>query len=77
MYRNNRPGCLEGLLRLFLLNTLFSWLQRTIGFGRGGCGGLGCGLIIFIVAACVIIGQVCQIDWLRLFVVGPLLGLSG
>ena len=40
-------------------------------------GGLGCGLILFIVAACVIIGQVCQIDWLRLFVVGPLLGLSG
>jgi len=70
----NRPGCLEGLLRLFLLNTLFSWLQRTIGFGRGGVGGCGCGLIILIIAACVIIGQICNIDWLRLFVTGALPG---
>jgi hypothetical protein len=69
MYRH-RPGFLEGLLRLFLINTLFSWLQRSFGFGRGGAAGCGCGMIIFVIAACVIIGQLCSIDWLRLFVVG-------
>ena len=52
MYRD-RPGCLEGLLRLFLINTLFSWLQRTFGFGRG-CSGFGCGIILLIIFACVI-----------------------
>ena len=72
MYRD-RPGCLEGLLRLFLLNTLFSWLQRTFGFGRG-CGGFGCGIILLIIFACVIIGQVCNIDWLRLWIAGALFG---
>lgn len=76
MYRN-RPGCLEGLLRLFLINALFSWLQRIFGFGRGGLGGCGCGLIILIIAACVIIGQICNIDWLRLFVVSVLFGQGG
>lgn len=70
MSYDRRPGCLEGLLRLFLLNTLFSWLQRMFGFGRGGIMGCGCGLIIFVVAACVIMGQVCNIDWLRLFAIG-------
>ena len=72
MYRD-RPGCLEGLLRLFLLNTLFSWLQRTFGFGRG-CSGFGCGIILLIIFACVIIGQVCNVDWLRLWITGVLFG---
>jgi hypothetical protein len=31
------PGCLTGLLELFLLNQLFDWLQDSFGFGRGGC----------------------------------------
>jgi hypothetical protein len=68
MYRD-RPGCLEGLFRLFLLNTLFSWLQRTIGFGRG-CGGFGCGVILLLVFGCLVVSTICQVDWLRLFVVG-------
>ena len=74
MYRN-RPGCLEGLLRLFLINALFSWLQRTFGFGRG-CSGFGCGIILLIIFACVIIGQVCSIDWLRLWIGGIALGAA-
>ena len=76
MSDRDRPGCLEGLFRLFLLNALFSWLQRTFGFGRG-CSGIGCGLIIFVIAACVIISQVCNIDWLRLFIAGVLVRNGG
>ncbi len=43
MSRNERPGCLMGLLQLFLLDKLFDWLQRNFGFGRGGLLGCGCG----------------------------------
>ena len=43
MYRDNRPGCLMGLLQLFLLDRLFRWLQRGIGFGSGSLLGCGCG----------------------------------
>ncbi len=54
-----QQGCLEGLLELFLLNTLFDWMERRFGFGRGcSCSGCGCGiimLIIFIILACSII----------------------
>ncbi len=53
-----RQGCLQGLLELFLLNTLFDWMQRRFGFGRGvSCSGCGCGiilLIVFVVFACQI-----------------------
>ncbi len=56
---NERPGCLSGLLKLFLLDVLFDWLQNRFGFGRGmSCGGCGCGfilLIIFLVFACSIL----------------------
>lgn len=68
MYGGRRQtGCLGGLLQLAVLNWLFSWLQRTFGFGRGAsCTGLGCGLIlliIFLFLACSIIGGT---DWFRL-----------
>ncbi|MEJ5225562.1 MAG: hypothetical protein WHV44_13985 [Anaerolineales bacterium] len=46
---NDRPGCLSGLLKLFLLDALFDWLQSRFGFGRGcSCSGCGCGVILFI-----------------------------
>jgi len=64
----DRHGCLAGLLELFLLDTLFDWLQRNFGFGRGcSCSGIGCGIIllcVFLYLACSIITG---IDWLRLF----------
>ena len=63
---NDRRGCLAGLLELFLLNTLFDWLQKNFGFGRG-CSGCGCGiifLILFILFACGIISGT---DWFKLF----------
>jgi hypothetical protein len=61
-----QPGCLSGLLKLFALNWLFSWLQRNFGFGRGAsCSGIGCGLIMLI----VFLGLACSIvtgtDWTR------------
>ena len=52
-----RPGCLSGLLKLFLLQRVYQWLQRNFGFGRG-CMGAGCGLIffiLFVIFACSII----------------------
>ena len=55
----DRPGCLSGLLKLFLLDWLFDGLQRRFGFGRGlSCSGCGCGLIlllIFIALACSVL----------------------
>jgi hypothetical protein len=58
------PGCLGGLIRLFALNWIFDWLQGRVGFGRGGCSGMGCGailLLIFVFMACSIFTGT---DWL-------------
>jgi len=56
---DDRPGCLSGLLKLFLLDRLFNWLQERFGFGRGvSCTGCGCGvilLILFLILACSVI----------------------
>ncbi len=63
---DNRSGCLGGLLKLFLLDKLFDWLQSRFGFGRG-CSGCGCGVILVIffvvIAGSIIFGT----DWFRLF----------
>ena len=61
---NDRPGCLSGLLKIFLLDTLFDWLQNRFGFGRGcSCSGCGCGVILFI----IFVGLMCSVltgtDW--------------
>ena len=55
---NNRPGCLSGLLKLFLIDSVFDWAQRKFGFGRGGCCGCGCGVVLFI----VFVGLVCSVS---------------
>ena len=64
---DDRPGCLSGLLKLFLLDRLFNWLQERFGFGRGvSCTGCGCGvilLIIFLILACSVITGT---NWLEL-----------
>lgn len=60
-----RPGCLSGLLKLFLLHRVYDWLQDTFGFGRG-CMGVGCGVIffvLFVIFACWILGGT---NWFRL-----------
>jgi hypothetical protein len=64
----DRQGCLQGLFELFLLNTVFDWLERRFGFGRGGsCTGIGCGLILlllFLIFLCNICGST---HWTRLY----------
>ncbi|HLF25995.1 MAG TPA: hypothetical protein VJG32_06645 [Anaerolineae bacterium] len=74
MRYRDRPGCLEGLLRLFLIRTAYNWGQRTIGTGRGGCAGFGCGAILFVIFVCLVISTVCGTDWFRLWVVGVFSG---
>ena len=57
---NDRPGCLSGLLRLFLLNWVFDWLQDNFGFGRGGACGCGCGfflMLVFLALACSVLSN--------------------
>lgn len=63
---NDRPGCLGGLFRIFLLDTLFNWLQRTVGFGRGGCGGCGCGLILMILFLIILFSILFGTNWFKL-----------
>jgi hypothetical protein len=67
MYRDNRPGCLMGLLQLFLLDRLFRWLQRGIGFGSGSLLGCGCGPILFVIFVLLACGVLCNTNWLHLF----------
>ncbi len=67
MYRDNRPGCLGALFRLFLLDALFNWLQGLIGFRRGGLIGCGCGPFLFILFVLLACGIICNTNWLHLF----------
>jgi len=65
--RNRQPGCLSGLLKLFLLDRLFDWLQERFGFGRGfSCGGCGCGFILLIISIALICQVVLGTDWFHL-----------
>ena len=60
-----RPGCLAGLLKLFLLGKVYDWLQDNFGFGRG-CLGAGCGVILFIAFVSIACSIVLGTDWFRL-----------
>jgi hypothetical protein len=62
----NRQGCLASLLELFLLDKLFNWLERRFGFGRG-CSGVGCGIILLILAILLACAIITRTNWLRLF----------
>jgi hypothetical protein len=59
---DNRPGCLSGLLKLFLLDKLFDWLQDRFGFGRG-CSGCGCGLILAVIFIVIVISIITGTNW--------------
>jgi len=62
---DHRPGCLSGLLKLFLLDRLFDWLQGRFGFGRG-CSGCGCGVILLILFVLLACGIITGTDWFHL-----------
>jgi hypothetical protein len=62
-----QPGCLSGLLKLFALNWLFSWLQRNFGFGRGAsCSGIGCGIIMLIIFIALVCSVLTGTEWTRI-----------
>jgi hypothetical protein len=63
---NDRSGCLAGLLKLFLLDKLFDWLQSRFGFGRG-CSGAGCGVILLVIFIAIACGVLTTTNWFRLF----------
>jgi hypothetical protein len=64
---NDRPGCLQGLLKLALLGWLFDWLQDTFGFGKGlSCSGCGCGLILLIIFLALACSTIVGTNWFKL-----------
>lgn len=63
---NDRPGCLSGLLKLFLIDVVFDFLQERIGYGRGGCCGCGCGTLLFIISCLLTLSVLFGTDWLKL-----------
>ncbi len=60
---DDRPGCLGGFIRLFALKWIFDWLQDNVGYGRGGCTGVGCGSILLIVFVLMLCGIVFGTNW--------------
>ena len=65
---NDRPGCLQGLLRLAILNWIFDFLQERFGFGRGcSCTGIGCGFILLILFLALSCSTIASIDWLSVW----------
>jgi len=63
---NQKPGCLSGLLKLFLLDKVFDWLQERFGYKSGSCMGCGCGTILLIAFIMLFISIIFGTDWLRL-----------
>lgn len=63
---NDRPGCLSGLLKLFLIDAIFDFLQEKFGYGRGGCCGCGCGTILFIISCLLTLSVLFGTDWFKL-----------
>ncbi len=62
-----RRGCLQGLLDLLLLGVVVDWLQDHVGFGRGGCSGCGCGILLLLIFTALACRVVFTTDWLVCF----------
>ena len=63
---DDRPGCLSGIFKFFLLGWLYDSLQDTFGYGRGGCIGCGCGTILLILMIIAVLSIIFNTDWLSL-----------
>jgi len=61
-----RPGCLSGLFKLFLLDWLFNGLQRLFGFRSGSCAGCGCGFILMIIFIILVLSIIFGTDWFKI-----------
>jgi hypothetical protein len=68
---DQRPGCLAGLFKLFLLDWLFSGLQRMFGFRSGSCAGCGCGFILMIIFIILAMSVIFGTDWFKLVLAFP------
>jgi hypothetical protein len=60
---NRRPGCLAGLMELFLVDRIFGWAQQRFGFGRGSCCGCGCGVFLLIIAIVLVLSILTGTNW--------------
>jgi hypothetical protein len=60
---DDRPGCLGGLLRIGIISAAYTWLQKNLGFGRGGCGGVGCGVILILLLIVLLCGTCTGTNW--------------
>lgn len=70
---DRRPGCLSGLLQLFFLNAGHDWVQRTFGFGRGGCSGCGCGFLLLIIFVVIFFSILFGTSWFDVRLMAPTL----
>jgi hypothetical protein len=68
---DERPGCLGGLLQLLFLNIGHDWLQRNLGFGRGGCSGCGCGCLLLIIFAVLFFSILFGTSWFDIRLMAP------
>ena len=60
---NNNPGCLSGLLQLFLLRKVYDWGQEKFGAKRGGCCGCLIGVVLFVIFVMLVLRIVFNVDW--------------
>ena len=70
---SQRPGCLSGFFKLFLLDWLFNGLQRLFGFRSGSCAGCGCGFILMIIFIILVLSIIFGTNWFKLVSVNLLI----
>ncbi|MBI4926520.1 MAG: hypothetical protein HY835_02060 [Anaerolineae bacterium] len=70
---DHRPGCLLGLLRIGILNSIYNWLQRTIGWKSGSCLGCGCGFFLFIIFVFILMSFIFNTRWFDLVQAFPVI----
>lgn len=63
---NDNPGCLTGILQLFLLSKIYSWGQKKFGSERGGCCGCLIGIVFFLIFIALAFGIISNTNWGRL-----------
>ena len=61
--KNNNPGCLSGILQLFLVSQIYNWCQETFGAKKGGCCGCLIGAVLFVIMILVVLKIVFNVDW--------------
>ena len=60
---NDNPGCLSGILQLFLVSKIYNWAQETFGAKHGGCCGCAIGAVLFIIMIMVVLRIFFNVDW--------------